>query len=117
MSQLPVRALVYASGEKEPTARRLAIAALLNDLVALDGRRLIIERREPSQDQRERSQIAVALQTGMAPEKLDYAHLGGHEEPLLWVADAVAWAWGAGGQWRRRVGGLIDRVSDVDERD
>jgi hypothetical protein len=32
------------------------------------------------------------------------------EEPLLWVSDAVAWAMGAGGDWRRRVEPMIDEV-------
>jgi hypothetical protein len=29
-------------------------------------------------------------------------------EPLLWVADAVTWAVGAGGDWRRRVAPMLD---------
>ena len=37
-------------------------------------------------------------------------HLSPYEEPLLWVSDAVAWAVGAGGDWRRRVEPMIDEV-------
>ena len=116
ISQLPLRVLVYESAKREPTARRLAINALLHDLIALKGRRLIIEHREPSQDQRERSQIATAVHRRTAPESLEYEHLGRSEEPLLWVPHAVAWAYGAGREWRRRVKGLIDRVVDADKR-
>jgi hypothetical protein len=30
-----------------------------------------------------------------------------HEEPVLWAADAIAWAVGAGGDRRRRVDPLL----------
>lgn len=33
-----------------------------------------------------------------------YDHRRSHTEPLLWAADAVCWAAGAGGDWRRRLG-------------
>lgn len=114
MAELPVRALVYTSSEREPTARQSAMAALLADLVGLKGQRLIIEHREQSQDRRERAQIAAAIRNRTAPAGLDYRHLKGHEEPLLWVADAVAWAYGAGREWHRRTAGLVDGVLDVD---
>ena len=115
ISQLPLRVCLYESVEREPAARRLAIDALLHDLIGMNGRRLIIEHREPSQDRRERSQIATAVQVRRAPEGLEYEHLARHEEPLLWVPDAVAWSYGASGDWRHRVGELIDRVVDVDK--
>ena len=43
-------------------------------------------------------------------QTLEYRHLSPYEEPLLWVSDAVAWAMGAGGDWRRRVEPMIDEV-------
>lgn len=115
ISELPVHVHMYVSAQKEQAARRLSIAVLLSDLIVLDARRLVIEHREPSQDRTETSQIAEAVQRGAAPESLEFEHLGRHQEPLLWVPDAVAWAYGAGGDWRRRVDGLVARVVDVDE--
>ena len=44
---------------------------------------------------------------------LTYEHLSGGQEQLLWVADAVAWCFGAGGDWHRRVAPLIARKVDV----
>lgn len=113
MAKLPVRVWVYVSGEKEPLARRRSIDALLQDLDAVNGERLVIERREISQDAREKSQIAEAKRLGQAPARLTYTHLGASEEPLLWIADAVAWAYGAGGNWRQRAAELIEQVKDV----
>jgi hypothetical protein len=30
-------------------------------------------------------------------------HMRAFEEPLLWLPDALAWAHGAGGEWRQRI--------------
>ncbi len=35
---------------------------------------------------------------------------------MLWVADAVAWAYGASREWRLRADALIDHVQNVDKR-
>ena len=39
-----------------------------------------------------------------------YDHRLSSGEPLLWAADAVIWAIGAGGDWRRRVANIADIV-------
>ena len=116
MRELPVRTRLYTSAEKEPIARQRAMDALLVDMLALGGQRLVIECRESSQDERERRLIAAAVQRGMAPPDLSYGHCRAREEPLLWVSDAVAWAYGAGSHWRLRAHSLIDHVQDVDKR-
>ena len=115
MRELPVRTRLYISAEKEPIARQKAMEALLVDLLALGGQRLVIECRETSQDERERRLIATAAQRGEAPADLSYSHLRARDEPLLWVSDAVAWAYGAGPQWRSIADSLIDHVRDVDK--
>jgi len=75
---------------------------------------VVLERREISQDAREESQIAQAKRLGQAPASLTYAHLGPGEEPILWIADTLAWAYGAGGNWRQRARELVEHVKDVD---
>ena len=115
MRELPVRTRLYVSAEKEPIARQRAFEALFVDLLALKGQRLVIERREASQDERERRLIAKAVRQGAAPTDLSYCHLRGRDEPLLWVPDAVAWSYGAGREWRLRAEALIGQVQDVDK--
>ena len=116
MSKLPVRARVYTSTKKEPLARRQALAAILSGSGNVDITRIVIERREASQDTQERRQIAAAIRAGNAPAALSYQHLSGYEEPLLWVADAVAWSCGAQDNWRSRVSDILEHVRDVDQR-
>jgi hypothetical protein len=36
-----------------------------------------------------------------------YDHRPAWSEPLLWAADAACWAVGAGGDWQRRLGGML----------
>lgn len=113
MSDLDVRVMLYESTEKQETARQQIMASLLADLVALGCKRIVIESRNYSQNDKERRAIATAIRLGHAPADLVYDHMRAHEEPLLWVADAVAWAYGARGEWQPRVAGLIDHVRRV----
>ncbi len=57
------------------------------------------------QDAADRHVIADVL-VGRSAHQLHYAHVRPHEEPLLWLADIVVWAYGAGGDWRRRLTGM-----------
>jgi hypothetical protein len=42
-----------------------------------------------------------------------YDHMHRHEEPLLWAADAIAWAWQRAGDWRDRVRPLVVQFQEV----
>lgn len=44
---------------------------------------------------------------------LRFTHMVGDREPMLWVADGVAWAYGAGGQWKSLVEPMISDVVEV----
>ena len=46
--------------------------------------------------------VGASTTTGSPPNG------AGREEPLLWAVDGLVWAYGAGGDWRRRVEGLIE---------
>jgi hypothetical protein len=108
MSDLPIQAWVYAAEGKERVARARALESLLADLGSAGARRLVIECREPSQDAADRRLIAQAIRAGIAPAGLSYDHLRAHEEPVLWVADAVAWAVGARGAWAQRTEAIVN---------
>lgn len=42
---------------------------------------------------------------------LSYSLESPHQEPLLWVADAIAWSYTKGGDWKRRVDPLIAGIT------
>lgn len=44
---------------------------------------------------------------GVGNNKITFDFKARHEEPLLWLADAVAWSLGRGGVWKSRVESLV----------
>lgn len=110
MATLPVTTMVFESKRKEPVARRWAIARLLH-LNETGGQRLVIEARSSAMNVEERQRITVALARGKGPASLTYEHMHAREEPILWVPDAVAWAYGAGGDWGSRVAPAVVKDS------
>lgn len=101
-----VRARI-AYGKGDATAvRDAAIRALAQDLASANTRRLIIESRQ-GRDHLDRKAIAETLQ-GLNQSDLVYEHLAAPSDPGLWVADAVAWSYSAGGRWRERLEPIVD---------
>ena len=62
--------------------------------------RLIIESRE-GRDELDR-QVLVGQLRGRADAFL-YDHMPPHGDPLLWIADAIAWCSSAAGTWQERI--------------
>jgi len=109
--ELPGAARIYvADGHPVPT-RANCLAGLLDDLCTLDppARRLTLESME-GQDHRDREVIVRGRYGRPVLDALTYEHMRGHEEPLLAVADVIAWAYGAGGDWRRRAEAVTEKV-------
>ncbi len=79
----------------------------------MGAQRLVLEGRGHREDLMDRRAIRDVLGPRPSSAGLVYEHLRSHEEPLLWVPDAVAWCHGADGEWRRRVVQIIDAVIDV----
>ncbi|HWF57113.1 MAG TPA: hypothetical protein VG520_02035 [Candidatus Dormibacteraeota bacterium] len=71
-------------------ARAELLNALLDDLSAANVRELVLESRQDHNDARDRQVIGSRSQRGDA--SLDYRHEGPRQEPLLWLADALAGA-------------------------
>ena len=88
MSRMNVQAAIYECTGGEASARRAGMW-LVQDLVAIGARRLVVGSRE-GRDRMDRRMIRAALLDAGAIDALDYEHMGPSEEPLLWVADAVA---------------------------
>ena len=41
---------------------------------------------------------------------LTFEHRASRDEPMLWVADGVAWAIGARGPWPERLGAVLTKI-------
>jgi hypothetical protein len=75
--------------------------------------RLVLESRDHHGNQSDRRIIRATLAIcGRFPD-LAYEHRYAHEEPALWVPDAIAWCYGAGGLWRRRIEPIVEKTLDL----
>jgi hypothetical protein len=105
-----IKASLYIGNGLEVPVRHECLTELVYDLLDEKACRLVIESQE-GQDPRDRGTILDAMHA--AGGELNYAHLQPHADPGLWLSDAIAWAYGAGGQWRRRVQPAVDLVRDL----
>ncbi len=114
MSTLGTTSVIYLANHGDQVAARAAIMiTAVTQLRQAGVSRLVLEARE-GQDHRDRAVIYRALGPDPAPP-LSYTHHQPASEPLLWIPDAVAWAWGRGRSWRKRVEdlGLVGAVEIV----
>jgi len=102
-----VRLWVYEAPFPASQARRAIIAALAADSVARRIGSLVIERGDPQRDRHDRQVIASVLKTSDSV-LFPYAHESPGSHCGLEIADVGAWAYGAGGEWRARVGQLVE---------
>lgn len=102
---LDLRIRVYESDGPDVVARAACLGRLVDDMLTLDVDRLVLETLD-SQESADRRTIYERLRR--AGGTLAYEHRRSYEEPLLWVADAAAWCYGAGGDWRRRIKSMVD---------
>jgi hypothetical protein len=100
------------AGIDRVTGRKALIEATTNLVVESSVSLWTLDDIPPSQRSRDRNIIGHALARAGA-HQIIFDHRRSHEEPLLWAADAICWAVGAGGDWRRRVQPIVTIV-DVD---
>ena len=110
MAALETGSVIYVAQHPDQVAARAAIlAATVPDLVNAKVTRLVLESRQ-GQDHRDRSIISRMIDTRVS-HPFAYTHSTPSNEPLLWVPDAVAWAWGRDRRWRK----LVDDLQLVTE--
>lgn len=106
--RLDLRTRVYECAGRDVPARA---TCLVDDLVDLGAATLVLETLDP-QVRADRATIRSRLE--VSGGSLTYGHRRAHEEPLLWAADAMAWCYGAGGGWRRRIAPSLDKAVRLD---
>ncbi|MGH7870371.1 MAG: hypothetical protein ACREP9_22690 [Candidatus Dormibacteraceae bacterium] len=108
-----IRGRIYtAQHPARSEARKACMTALLQDLAAGDCRRLVIESRE-GRDKQDRQVIVDQQRQRQGLREMAYDHMRPYEEPLLWIADGLAWGYGAGGDWRSRTASMIEQIVEI----
>ena len=98
---LDLKVIVFRAAVKNQTlARNILIENVCENLVRFEITELVFELDKMSIDGDNQ------LLNQMRP-RVPWDHRERHQEPLLWVADAVAWCVNRGGEWERMVRPLI----------
>ncbi|WP_241828475.1 hypothetical protein [Saccharothrix sp. CB00851] len=97
----------------EERARQECVARLTDDLLDLQGHRLVFDSRA-SRDTFDVHTIRSVLNKRAGESLLVYEHVDSVDEPLLWLADIAVWCHGAGGDWARRAAPMIGSVIRLD---
>jgi hypothetical protein len=103
----------YRGGDDQ-RARDVCLRGLLGHLETWSVGVLVFDSRQPHRDHLDRIVIAEAIRVGRVREELHYSHRGSRDEPLLGLPDAIGWAYGAGGESRRRVQPILGSVLSVE---
>lgn len=114
LDRLGIGFVIFECGQGvgERQARPAVLEQLVPDLVDRGVTRLVIERDESLDVHDRRKLREVTLKVGCR-DVLTYELLQAHEDPLLWAADAVAWCWTKGGQWRQQIRPMVVCVVKV----
>lgn len=105
-----VRGLIYTGPRPVSRARPACLSTLADDALRMGVGRLVLDHGEENQNKRDRT----TLQATLTKSDVRYLHAPSWEHPGLQVADIIAWAYGAGGDWRRRISPMIEVVRRVE---
>lgn len=107
----PVTATIYVSRYATNREGRSEIMRRIVADLAVDG--VAIES-GVGQDDHDRAALYDAVHKAGLEGSFSYQHLVPRSEALLWLPDAIAWAWGAGGDWRRRVDRVVSAIVTIE---
>jgi hypothetical protein len=105
-----VSALVFHAKGRESAIRAKSFHRMVPALLDRTVTRLVIESRQ-GRDHLDRQVLLDELRH--RPVAFGYDHMPAHSDPLLWVADAVAWCSSAGGAWRKRIDSLVGSAHHI----
>jgi hypothetical protein len=115
VAQLGVEARIYRAqlgGRSERRSRDDCLRAMIPELLQeLAVTRMVVE--SCDQDHQDNQVIREMVSKAQAEDRFVYLHSAPAAEPLLWLPDVVAWAYGRGGDWIRRASDVITEVRDV----
>ncbi|MGO4454957.1 hypothetical protein [Arthrobacter sp. RAF14] len=107
VKSLQVTAVVYeCAGRHDHEARTNGLTQLVDELHRHRASKLVLERDDSLVDGDK--QVIRRHTHGRRPYgEFEYRHMSPAEEPVLWIADAIAWCVQRGGPWK----GLLEELS------
>jgi hypothetical protein len=102
---------IYIAPFPADQARKAIMKEVVNDCLAHDARRLIVEFADDGRNHRDR--VVIARTLSEAKGHLHYSHEKPWSHPGLELADLGAWLYGAGGESREMLMPMVDQVRDL----
>lgn len=90
-------------------AREACLTRVVADAAGQRAERIVIELDE-SLEVHDKRTLFHATRLHGAADRLRYDLMPARSEPLLWIPDAIAWAWPKGGPWRDRARPIVRSV-------
>jgi uncharacterized protein DUF3800 len=115
IARLPAEVQIYTRSceRSDEPARQKCLEQVIRDLLDRGAHRLVIDSRS-HRDKSDEATIRGVVARHPHTVPLVYEHLESTSEPMLWIADAAAWCFKRGGQWRKRIDQIISGVIDLD---
>lgn len=98
--------LFHCDSKSDAVGRETCLVSLVAYAAEHAHTRIVLERDE-SVDRADRRILFREVDRHGLSEELAYRLETAHQEPLLWIADAIAWSYTRGGDWKRRIRPLI----------
>jgi hypothetical protein len=115
ISGLPITARLFVSPSSDAViARQRCLTHMVSELLDCGVDRLVLEQSDGDLAADRRTLFRSLRTPESNGRSLSYVHLRAASEPILWAADAVAWARPKGGDCRRRLAPLEVHVTPVD---
>lgn len=114
IADMNVEARLYVASTKGGSQRRArsdCLRRLTPDLIGVGVCNLYLE--SCDQDRADRLVLTASRAEADADHSFYFDHRRPHEEPMLWIPDVIAWAWGKDRVRRARVSHLVTDVLDA----
>lgn len=92
--------------------REACLSGIVTHAAQRGSTKIVIERDE-SIEKADRQFLFQEVRRHGLKSALSYDLQVPHEEPLLWIADAIAWSYVKGGEWKSRVNPLITGITRI----
>ncbi|MGK0741654.1 hypothetical protein ACSHWG_07215 [Leucobacter sp. Z1108] len=101
--------IFHCATKNDALGRERCLAGLVSFAAAQSHTKIVIERDESIEHSDRRILFREVKHHGLTGA-LTYSLEAPHIEPLLWVADAIAWSYTKGGDWKRRIEPMVAGV-------
>jgi hypothetical protein len=113
LAELEVQAhIIESSAKRESEAREECLIGLVGQAKKHSHSKLVLERDE-SIEHADRRILFRELGVYGLRRTVHYDLLAPHQEPLLWIPDAIAWSYAKGGDWKRRIAPMLIDVTKM----